>query len=334
MKARPVLPVSVDQNLTAARLEQGRSVLNIESSAIAALATDLDDSFADAVGLLLALRGRVVVTGMGKSGHIARKIAATLASTGTPALFVHPAEAAHGDLGMVIKGDALIMLSNSGGTSELVPILYHAGSLGLPIIAISSKADSTLMKAATIRLLLPEAEEACPDNIVPTTSTTMMLALGDALAMATMRERGVSRDGFERLHPGGMIGLRLMRVATVMHKDATLPLVSTDAPMRDVVLTMTERSFGVAGVVDSDGHLVGIITDGDLRRHVDRLMTSLAIEVMTHNPLTISASAFAEDALAIMNQHKVTSLFVTEQSGDRTPVGLVHVHDFLRFGLT
>jgi len=334
MKARRILTSPVDQTVATTRLEHGRSVLNIESSAIAALAADLDDSFSEAVGLLIALRGRVVVTGMGKSGHIARKIAATLASTGTPALFVHPAEAAHGDLGMVIKGDALIMLSNSGGTTELVPILFHAGSLGLPIIAISSKVDSTLMKAATIKLLLPEAEEACADNIVPTTSTTMMLALGDALAMATMRERGVSRDGFERLHPGGMIGLRLMRVATVMHKDNVLPLVSIDMPMRDVVLTMTERSFGVAGVIDANGHLVGVITDGDLRRHVDRLMTSRAAEVMTHGPRTIGASAFAEDALAIMNEHKITSLFVTEQAGDRTPIGLVHVHDFLRYGLT
>ncbi|MDB5685483.1 MAG: KpsF/GutQ family sugar-phosphate isomerase [Rhizorhabdus sp.] len=334
MSVRPILSPPLDQTLAAARLEHGRSVLNIESAAIAAMAAELDDSFAEAVGLLLSLRGRIVVTGMGKSGHVARKIAATLASTGTPALFVHPAEAAHGDLGMVIKGDALIMLSNSGGTTELVPILYHASSLGLPIIAISSKVDSTLMKAATIGLLLPEAEEACPDNIVPTTSTTMMLALGDALAMATMRERGVSRDGFERLHPGGMIGLRLMRVATVMHKDKALPLVLGNTPMRDVVLTMTERSFGVAGVVDTEGHLVGVITDGDLRRHVDQLMTSQAAEVMTHNPLTIGAGAFAEDALTVMNKHKITSLFVTERLGDRTPIGLVHVHDFLRFGLT
>lgn len=331
MKARRVVSSS-DIAVAATRLDHGRSVLNIESSAIAALANELDDSFAEAVGLLITLRGRVVVTGMGKSGHIARKIAATLASTGTPALFVHPAEAAHGDLGMVIEGDALIMLSNSGGTSELVPILYHANALSLPIIAISSKADSTLMKAAAIRLLLPEAEEACPDNIVPTTSTTMMLALGDALAMATMRERGVSRDGFERLHPGGMIGLRLMRVAGVMHK--SLPLVSTTTPMREVVLTMTERSFGVAGVIDIDGNLVGVITDGDLRRHVDQLMTSSAADVMTKNPLTITASAYAEDALAVMNNHKVTCLFVTEGTDDRIPIGLVHVHDFLRYGLT
>ena len=274
MRARRETALTADKTLWATRVAHGRSVLEIESNAIAMMAVGLDKSFAEAVGLMLSLSGRIVVTGMGKSGHVARKIAATLASTGTPALFVHPAEAAHGDLGMMIKGDALIMLSNSGSTNELVPILLHAESLGLPIIAISSKANSTLMKAATIRLLLPEAEEACPSNIVPTTSTTMMLALGDALAMTTMRERGVSRDGFERLHPGGMIGLRLMRVASLMHKGDKLPLVSPNTPMHDVLLTMTELSFGVAGVIDAEERLVGIITDGDLRRHVDHLMTS------------------------------------------------------------
>jgi arabinose-5-phosphate isomerase len=273
---------------------------------------------------------------MGKSGHIARKIAATLASTGTPALFVHPAEAAHGDLGMMIAGDALIMLSNSGGTTELKPMIGHAAALGMPIIAISARRNSTLMRAATIRLLLPAATEACPANIAPTTSTAMMLALGDALAMATMRERGISRDGFEALHPGGTIGLRLMRVAAVMHGGAEMPVVTAATPMREVILTMTRLTFGIAGVVDEAGRLIGVITDGDLRRHVDTLMTGTAGAVMTTDPITVGAGSFAEDALALMNDHKITALFVTGgdgADGQDVPVGVVTIHDFLRLGL-
>ncbi|WP_083672161.1 KpsF/GutQ family sugar-phosphate isomerase [Sphingomonas montana] len=319
-----------------ARIREGQSVIAIEAAALSRLREVLDDSFADAVELLLTLPGRVIVTGMGKSGHIARKIAATLASTGTPALFVHPAEAAHGDLGMMIAGDALIMLSNSGGTSELKPMIGHAAALKMPIIAISARRNSTLMRAAAIRLLLPAAVEACPANIAPTTSTAMMLALGDALAMATMRERGLSRDGFEALHPGGTIGLRLMRVAAVMHSDAEMPVVPTDMPMREVVLTMTRLSFGIAGVVDGNGRLIGVITDGDLRRHVEALMTATAEEVMTRDPITIGAVSFAEDALALMNDHKITALFVTggdNADGQDVPVGVVTIHDFLRLGL-
>ena len=319
-----------------ARIAEGRSVIAIEAAALARLRDTLDQSFSDAVHLLLTLPGRVIVTGMGKSGHIARKIAATLASTGTPALFVHPAEAAHGDLGMMIEGDALIMLSNSGGTSELKPMIGHAAMLAMPIIAISARCNSTLMRAASIRLLLPAAAEACPSNIAPTTSTAMMLALGDALAMATMRERGVSRDGFEALHPGGTIGLRLMRVAAVMHADAEMPVVTADTPMREVVLTMTRLTFGIAGVVNDEGRLIGVITDGDLRRHVDALMTGIAREVMTTAPITIGAGSFAEDALALMNDHKITSLFVTGgegADGQDVPVGVVTIHDFLRLGL-
>jgi arabinose-5-phosphate isomerase len=250
-----------------ARIRQGQSVIAIEAAALCRLRDTLDGAFADAVELLLTLPGRVIVTGIGKSGHIARKIAATLASTGTPALFVHPA-------------DALIMLSNSGGTTELKPMIGHAAALLMPIIAISSRRNSTLMRAATIRLLLPAAAEACPANIAPTTSTAMMLALGDALAMAAMHERGLSRVGFQALHPGGTLGLRLMRVAAVMHCDAEMPVVSADMAMREVVLTMTRLTFGIAGVVDGDGRLIGVITDGDLRRHVDALLTGTARDVM------------------------------------------------------
>lgn len=324
---------SPQTGLAAGRIEHGRSVIEIEAQAIRVLADSLDQSFSDAVSLLLALRGRIVVTGMGKSGHIARKIAATLASTGTPALFVHPAEAAHGDLGMLVPGDALIMLSNSGNTTELKALIVHAALLDLPIIGISSRSKSTLMKVATIELLLPPAAEACPANIAPTTSTAMMLALGDALAMAVMRERGVSRDGFERLHPGGTIGLRLMRVAAVMHTDQEIPLVTPDTPMRDVIVTMTRLSFGIAGVIDADGALIGVITDGDLRRHVEALMTATAGEVMTVDPVTTDAGLFAEDALALMNENQITSLFVMGGARGDAPVGLVHIHDFLRLGL-
>ena len=315
------------------RLREGRSVIAIEAAALARLRDSLDDSFSDAIELLLRLPGRVIVTGMGKSGHIARKIAATLASTGTPALFVHPAEAAHGDLGMLVPGDALIMLSNSGGTTELKPLIGHAAALGMPIVAISARYNSALMRAAKIRLLLPTAAEACPANIAPTTSTAMMLALGDALAMAIMQERGVSRDGFEALHPGGTIGLRLMRVAAVMHSGDEMPVVRADMAMRDVILTMTRLSFGIAGVVDAEGRLLGVITDGDLRRHVDDLMTATAGDVMTVDPVTIGAGSFAEDALALMNEHKITSLFVTGGAVQGVAVGVVNIHDFLRLGL-
>jgi arabinose-5-phosphate isomerase len=320
-------------NVAWGRVQHGRSVIEIEADAIRLLGNSLDEAFADAVGLLLNLQGRAVVTGIGKSGHIARKIAATLASTGTPALFVHPAEAAHGDLGMLVEGDVLIMLSNSGGTSELKPILFHAAALSLPIIGISSKKNSALMNAASIKLLLPHAAEACPANLAPTTSTAMMLALGDALAMAAMLERGVSRDGFERLHPGGTIGLRLMRVAAVMHNDHSMPLVDADTAMRDVVPLMTKLSFGIAGVLDGHGQLIGVITDGDLRRNIDSIMTMSAADAMTSEPVTIEASAFAEDALSLMNERKITALFVTTEPGSSRPIGLVHIHDFLRLGI-
>lgn len=311
----------------------GSSVIEIEAAALALLSRSLDQSFAAAVDMLLALSGRMVVTGMGKSGHVARKIAATLASTGSPSLYIHPGEAAHGDLGMLVPGDGLLVLSNSGGTSELRPVIAHAKALGIAIIGIAGRANSPLMQAADIRLLLPRAAEACPANIAPTTSTAMMMALGDALAMATMRQRGISRDGFEALHPGGTIGLRLMRVAAVMHKDGAIPLVAADAPMREVIVTMTAMSFGIAGVVDGNGHLIGAISDGDLRRHAEVLLLLSAGEVMTRSPVTIGACSFAEDALALMNEHKITSLFVTEDGDAERPIGLVHIHDFLRLGL-
>jgi arabinose-5-phosphate isomerase len=315
------------------RLAEGRAVIATEAAALLCLRDALDRSFSDAVALLLGVAGRVIVTGMGKSGHVARKIAATLASTGTPALFVHPGEAAHGDLGMIVPGDAIIMLSNSGGTAELRPMLDHAAKLDLPIVAISSGGTSALMRAATIRLHLPAAAEACPSNIVPTTSTTMMLALGDALAMAVMRERGVSRERFGSLHPGGSIGLRLLRISAIMHGGDAMPLVAPDQAMPEVMLTMTRLTFGIAGVVDDAGRLVGVVTDGDLRRHIDQLMTGIARDVMTPRPVTITARTFAEDALTLMNERKITALFVTESEDDNVPVGIITIHDLLRLGI-
>lgn len=310
----------------------GREVAELESSALALLAQSLDDTFARAVALMLTLRGRMVITGIGKSGHVARKIAATLSSTGSPALFIHPAEAAHGDLGMLMPGDALLALSNSGASRELQPILAHAKLLGVPIVGITAHASSPLADQVDICLMLPPADEACPVNLAPTTSTAMMMALGDALAMAAMRVRGVSRDGFEALHPGGVIGARLTRVSAVMHGLTEMPLVAVTAPMREVIVTMTTCSFGVAGVVNAEGNLIGVITDGDLRRHVDDLMHSTATDVMTRDPVTIGARDSAEDALTTMNEHKITSLFVAAQDNARRPIGIVHVHDLLRLG--
>ena len=315
-------------------LSYGREVIDTEAAALRALGETLDESFAIAVAALLAIRGRVITTGIGKSGYVARKIAATLASTGTPAHYVHPAEAAHGDLGMVMANDGLLAFSNSGNTAELQPILHHAGKLGLPVIGVAGRSDSLLGRSATIRLLLARVDEACPANLAPTTSTIMMMALGDALAMTVARARGMSRAGFQALHPGGSIGKRLMRVAAIMHHVDAMPLVRDTAPMSDVIVTMTTCSFGIAGVVDAGGGLVGVITDGDLRRHIKTLMQATAHDVMTRDPVGVSPGSFVEDALALLNLHKITAMFVIEEEGAvRRPVGLVHVHDFLRLGI-
>lgn len=318
-------------------LEQGRKVIEMEAAGLTQLAAGLGPSFVAAARALLGLKGRAVVSGLGKSGHVATKIAATLASTGTPAFFVHAAEAAHGDMGMISRQDIVILISNSGETAELMPIIQHIRRLQVPLIGISSAPESTLMRNATIALALPNAPEACPVGIAPTTSTTMMLALGDALAMVVMNERGFSRDDFRLLHPGGSIGLRLMKVSEFMHRGDRLPLVQPDTPMAEVIMTMTSKSFGIAGVVGLDGRLAGVITDGDLRRHIADLASKTAGEVMTVNPRSVTASTIAEDALKFLNVAKVTALFVVEDGEEAiaggVPVGLVHVHDFLRLGL-
>lgn len=311
----------------------GRSIIIAEADALSILAGALDESFTSAVAMILALRGRLVATGIGKSGHIARKTAATFASTGTPAIFVHPAEAAHGDLGMVTAGDVVLAFSLSGSTAELQPMLSHAARLRLPVIGIAAHQDSLVMRHASVKLLLPRLDEACPANLAPTTSTSMMMALGDALALAAMRARGVSRLGIEALHPGGAIGKRLMRVAAVMHRGGAMPIVTRNCPMRDVIVTMTSRSFGIAGVTDERGALIGVITDGDLRRHIDSSLDMPAEDVMTPDPVYVSPGWLIEDALGLLNRHKITAMFAVEDSGGRKPVGIVHVHDFLRLGL-
>lgn len=307
----------------------GREVIQIEARALFDLGDCLDDTFAHAVDLLVETKQRVIVSGMGKSGHVARKIAATLASTGTPSLFVHPAEAAHGDLGMITQGDLLLILSNSGATPELNAVVRHAKRVGSSIIAIASQSASPLMKSADVRLLLPPAREACPVNIAPTTSTTLMLALGDALAVATMRVRGLTRERLQLLHPGGAIGDRLQPVEMIMHTGDKLPLVADNAPMLEVVLEMTRKSFGIAGVV-RDGALIGVITDGDLRRHSEQLFDLVASDVLTPQPKLVPEGTMCDDALAVLQEHRITALFVTAHDAPMRPVGLVHIHDFAR----
>lgn len=309
----------------------GRRVVLREAEALGALAETLGDSFRTAVELLMQTRGRVIVSGMGKSGHIARKIAATFASTGTPAHFVHPAEASHGDLGMVAEGDVLIVLSNSGETPELADLLAHAKRFSIPLVAIAGREGSTLMRQADVGLLLPHVPEACDTGIVPTTSTTMTLALGDALAISLMEHRAFTPDHFRLFHPGGKLGARLLKVRDLMHADP--PLVPESTPMGEVLVEMSRRGFGVVGVTDASGHLTGIITDGDLRRHLQGLMSHSAAEVMTRNPRTIPADALAGEALAVMNDRKITCLLVTEAESVDRAVGILHVHDCLRAGL-
>lgn len=311
-------------------LTTGQRVIRREAGALATLADGLDENFAEAVGLLMAAKGRVIVSGMGKSGHIARKIAATFASTGTPAHFVHPAEASHGDLGMVAEGDVLIVLSNSGETPELADLLAHAKRFGMSMIGISGRNDSTLMRQASVGLLLPTVPEACETGIVPTTSTTMTLALGDALAIALMEHRAFTPEHFRMFHPGGKLGARLLKVGDLMHTDP--PLVDASLPMGEVLLEITRRGFGVVGVTNDEGALAGIITDGDLRRHLDGLLDHDAAEVMTADPRTIGPDALAGEALALMNDRKITCLLVTA-SGTRKAIGVLHIHDCLRAGV-
>ncbi|MGB4101716.1 MAG: KpsF/GutQ family sugar-phosphate isomerase [Alphaproteobacteria bacterium] len=310
----------------------GKKVLTAESDALRALANSLNGGFSEAVKLIAAAKGRVVVSGMGKSGHIGRKIAATLASTGTPAMFVHPGEASHGDLGMVTSDDVVVAISNSGETHELSDLIGYTRRYDLPLIGITSGAKSALAEAADVLLLLPPVAEVCPMGLAPTTSTTMTLALGDALAVAVLDHKGFTPADFRNFHPGGKLGSRLKRVADLMHAGSELPLARPDSLMSEVLMTMTERSFGCVGIVDAQGKLAGIFTDGDLRRHIGPdLLGKKAADVMTKNPLTIEAHALAAEALNILNAKRRTQLFVVD--ADHKPVGIIHIHDLLRAGI-
>ena len=325
---------------TVADLEAARRVLSVESDALAALARTLDHRFTKAIDIIMSVEGRVIISGMGKSGLVGAKIAATLASTGTPSQFVHPGEASHGDLGFVTRKDAAVLLSNSGKTQELTDIIEFTRRAGIPMIAITSGAESPLAQHADVPLILPAAPEACPMGLAPTTSTTMTLALGDALAVALMKRRGFTPDDYRALHPGGSLGRKLVRVVDIMHTGDELPLVPDSAAMSDVLLEMTSKRFGCAGVVDAAGLLLGVITDGDLRRHMQGdLLKRKAAEVMTTRPRLIRSGALGAEALRLMNQHAipVTCLFVVgdEDAGKTSarPVGIVHVHDCLRAGV-
>ena len=309
----------------------GARVLRLEAEALLRLADTLGDAFERALDCLAAVQGRVVVTGMGKSGHIAKKIAATLASTGTPAQFVHPGEASHGDLGMIARNDAVVALSNSGETSELADVIAYTRRFGIPLVAISRNPGSPLAEQADILLQLPAAAEACALGLAPTTSTTMMLALGDALAVALYERRGFSADDFSVFHPGGKLGRQLLRVSDIMHKDAELPVAPLGTTMSEVILTMTRGRFGCVGIVDRDGLLAGIITDGDLRRHMNpNLLAASAETIMTRRPKTIRPGALVAEAIGQMNMLAITSLFVTEAE---KPLGIIHIHDCLRTGV-
>ncbi|AWD23477.1 KpsF/GutQ family sugar-phosphate isomerase [Fuscovulum blasticum] len=314
---------------TTDHLAIGRRVIRREAEALTMLAETLGPSFTEAVSLILRATGRVVVSGMGKSGHIARKITATLASTGTPAQFVHPAEASHGDLGMVTQNDVLLVLSNSGETPELADIVAHSRRFSIPLIGVAGREGSTLLREADVAILLPPAPEACDSGIVPTTSTTMTLALGDAIAIALMEHRAFSPDQFRIFHPGGKLGARLLHVRDLMHDNA--PLVGEATPMSEALLTITRAGFGVVGVTDAKGHLLGIVTDGDLRRHMDGLLSLTAGQVMTRAPRTIAPDALAVEALALMNEKKITCLLVT--TDDTRVTGVLHIHDCLRAGV-
>lgn len=314
-----------------ADLVTARRVFYHEAAALQAMGEALDSCFTAAVDLLAGVGGRVVLTGLGKSGHVAAKIAATLASTGTPALFVHATEASHGDLGMIARNDAVIALSKSGETAELGDVLTYCKRYGIPLIAVTARVGSNLAEMADCVLLLPAAVEVCPLGLAPTTSTTMMMALGDALAVALLERRGFTADDFQVLHPGGQLGRQLVRVADVMHGGDALPLAAPDSGMSGVILTMTAKRFGCVGVVDAGGMLVGIVTDGDLARHMaPDLLSCVAGDVMTTAPKTIRGRALLAEALGMMNANAITCLFVVE---DGAVQGIVHVHDCLRAGL-
>ena len=321
-------------NPSHASIDSALRTLQTQAGGIDALAAAFRDGlrqpFVAAVDLIRGAKGRVIVSGMGKSGHVARKIAATLASTGTPAFFVHPGEASHGDLGMIASDDVIIALSWSGETAELRSLIDYSKRFRISLIAITAEAASTLGKAADISLVLPQVREACPHNLAPTTSSLVQLALGDALAIALLESRGFTAVDFGVLHPGGKLGALLRFVRDVMHSGASMPLIASGARMSDALLEMSGKGFGCLGVTGKNGRLIGIITDGDLRRHMSsKLLDATVDAVMTRNPKTVRPDQLASETIELLNSMKITTLFVVE--ADR-PVGIVHIHDLLRAG--
>ncbi len=332
---RPAAPISADNPKAAAQADadvaSARRVIELEAAGLQALAASLDHSIARAIEIFAAIPGRVIVTGMGKSGHIGNKIVATLASTGTPAFFVHPAEASHGDLGMITKKDAVLAMSNSGETSELADVVDFCKRFEIPLVAMTAKSASTLAGAADVALVVPPADEACPMGLAPTTSSTVMLALGDAIAVALLERKGFSPDDFHALHPGGKLGRILMKVRDLMHGGRDLPVIGTDASMSDALIEMTAKGFGCVGVVDGGGMLAGVITDGDLRRRMSAdLTTRPATDIMTRGAKSLTPETLASEALHFMNENAITNVFVV---ADGKPVGVLHIHDCLRAGV-
>ena len=316
---------------TESDLRAAREVLNLESQALVALADSLNDSFTKALDIIVGLKGRLIISGMGKAGHVGKKVTATLASTGTPCYFVHPAESSHGDLGMISEDDAVLMLSNSGETKELGDMINYCKRFSIPLIAITSKPESTLGRQADVLLQLPPVAEACPNQQAPTTSTTMIMSMGDAIAISLMKRRGFSASDFRLYHPGGKLGGQLLAVSKIMQQGDALPLVSKDATMSDALKTISEKTFGCAIIINDKNELAGFMTDGDLRRHLSSdLLQQKVTDVMNATPINIDSTALAAEALAIMNQHSITQLLVVD---NKKPVGLVRLHDIMRAGV-
>ena len=318
-------------------IDSGRRVLETEAAALSALAASLGDSFDQAIEMISAAEGRVIVTGMGKSGHVGSKIAATLASTGTPAFFVHPAEASHGDMGMIVRGDVVLALSNSGESKELLDVIEYTRRFAIPLIGITGGALSTLGSKADVTLLLPSCPEACPNGLAPTTSTTMTLALGDALAITLLERKGFTAKDFKVYHPGGKLGQQLMRVSEIMHTGDKLPVASENISIREAVDIISGKGFGCIALTDENGILSGLITDGDLRRHLldEGIARKTAKDIMSHTPRTAAPDMLVAEAMAVMNDlkntfRKITTLIVIDET--QKPVGLLHLHDCLRAG--
>lgn len=313
-------------------IEYGSEVIQCEANALTALSKALDINFHDAVMSIFSATGKIVVSGMGKSGHIGKKIAASLASTGTPAFFIHPAEAAHGDLGMLSRGDVLVLISNSGESPELMHLAIYGKLLGVVVIAITSCTDSSLGRAATVVVPILSIPEACPLNIAPSTSTTMTLALGDAIALTVMKVRGFQQEDFATLHPGGKLGLRLSKLGTLMLNGGALPLVDRASNSHTTILEMTTKRLGMTGVTDDQGALCGVITDGDLRRSFDRHSDWYAEDIMSGSPITATVNMTAGDALNLMHLRSITALFVVDDNSSK-PVGLIHIHQLVGLGI-